>query len=474
MNGSKMKKYILAIVIYFVTSMGMTAMNSDEITGSWSSILKVQGMQLTIVINIEQTEFGLKATMDSPDQKVFGIPVSSINFENNKLNFEIKNGGISFSGEMKNGKINGIFSQAGYDFDLVFSKGVVEKVAPNRPQEPKKPFPYHSEDVKFTNEKENIKLAGTLTLPKKEGKFPAVILITGSGPQNRDEELLDHKPFLVISDYLTRNGIAVLRYDDRGFAESEGDFSTATSLDFAEDVKSAVQYLKSRKEVDNTKIGLIGHSEGGIIAAIVASEMKDDISFIVQLAGTGIRGDELLLLQQELIFKVSGKPEDEIKSIIGSNKIAFDMIINSTDDKELEKSIRQFVVSEVEKNPELNKNEELKKDYIEMMIRQTLNPWMLNFLRLDPALSLEKVTCPVLSLIGEKDIQVPPNPNLKEIENALKKAGNKHYTIMELPGLNHLFQECETGSIDEYGEIEQTISPKVLDIMTNWIQKQTK
>jgi hypothetical protein len=259
----------------------------QDVTGQWNGILKVQGTSLRIVFNVTKTENGFSSTMDSPDQGAKDIPVTTTSFVNSKLKLEITNVLIEYNGELKENLITGTFRQGGQEFPMNLSKEKIEKQTVIRPQEPKKPYSYYTEEVTFQNNKENITLAGTLTLPKKEGNYPVVILITGSGPQNRDEELMGHKPFLIISDYFTKNGIAVLRYDDRGVAQSGGNFKTATSLDFASDVESAITYLKTRKEINKNKIGLVGHSEGGIIAPIVASKSKD-VNFIVLLAGTGI------------------------------------------------------------------------------------------------------------------------------------------------------------------------------------------
>ena len=275
---------------------------------------------MRVVFNIVKTDKGYSSTMDSPDQGAKGIPVTFTNFENSVLKIEISNAKIEYTGTLdKENNFIGNFKQGGQSFPMNLSKEKVEKEKFVRPQEPTKPYPYYSEDVIFENKKDKITLAGTLTLPTKEGNYPVVVLITGSGPQNRDEELLGHKPFLVLADYLTKNGIAVLRFDDRGIGESQGDFKTATSLDFASDVESAVNYLQTRKEINKKKIGLIGHSEGGIIAPMVAAKSKD-IDFIVLLAGTGIPGGELMLLQKELIERASGANEADIQKGQMTNK----------------------------------------------------------------------------------------------------------------------------------------------------------
>ena len=273
----------------------------QDITGDWNGSLKVQSMQLRLVFHVTKTDAGYSATMDSPDQGAKGIPMSKATFENSILTIEMAAAQIEYTGKLDStDMVVGTFKQAGQTFPLNLSRKSIEKEVVKRPQEPTKPYPYYSEEINFENTKDKITLAGTLNLPKKEGKFPVVVLITGSGPQNRDEELMGHKPFLVLSDYLTRNGIGVLRFDDRGTFASKGNFAKATTNDFATDVESAVNYLKKRKEIDPKHIGLIGHSEGGIIAPMVAVKSKD-VSFIVLMAGTAIPGSELLLLQQEAI-----------------------------------------------------------------------------------------------------------------------------------------------------------------------------
>ena len=310
-------------IVTFIFIFGsISTIFSQDITGTWNGILKVQGMQLSLVFHINKTENGFSSTMDSPDQKAFGIPVTTTNFENSKLIIAMANPRIEYEGVLgADGNITGTFKQSGQSFPMNLSKEKEEKEIIKRPQEPKKPYSYYTEDVVFENKVENITLAGTLSLPTKEGFFPAVILISGSGAQNRDEELLGHKPFLVIADYLTKNGIAVLRFDDRGTASSKGNFKTATTLDFATDVEAALEFLKTRKEIDQKKIGLIGHSEGGIIAPMVANKSKN-VSFIILLAGTGIPGDELLLLQQELIGRASGISDKDLqKSKIRNQKV---------------------------------------------------------------------------------------------------------------------------------------------------------
>lgn len=446
----------------------------QEIAGQWNGVLKVPGAQLRLVFDIQKTANGISATMDSPDQGAKGIPVSTSNFENSVLKITVANLKIEYEGTLgKDNIILGNFKQAGQSFPMNLSKEKVEKEALIRPQEPQKPYPYYSEEVTFQNETAHISLAGTLTLPKKEGNFPVVILISGSGPQNRDEEIFGHKPFLVISDYLTKNGIGVFRYDDRGIGQSKGNFKTATSADFATDVESAITYLKTRKEINKNKIGLIGHSEGGIIAPMVASKSKD-VAFIVLLAGTGIQGDQLVLLQQQLIGKASGVSDEELQKSKLANRKVFDIVNKSTSLEQLQIDLTNYIKQTLKDNPNGEKPAEMSDDdFIKLQLKQIATPWMYYFIRYNPAPTLEKVKCPVLALNGEKDLQVPPKENLAAIKEALSKGGNKKVTVKELANLNHLFQECKTGSPQEYATIEQTFSPIALTEILKWIKTQT-
>ena len=464
----KKKELIFLMTIFSLNLFG------QDITGQWNGVLKVQGIQLSLIFNVTKSDNGYSSTMDSPDQGAIGIPVTNTTFENSKIKFEVTNAKIEYNGELKKNEFVGTFKQAGQEFPMILSRKALEKEILKRPQEPLKPSPYYSEDVTFQNTKTNISLSGTLTFPKKDGLFPAVILISGSGPQNRDEEVFGHKPFLVISDYLTKNGIAVLRYDERGVGQSTGNFKTATSADFATDVESAIAYLQTRKEINKKKIGLVGHSEGGLIATMVASTSKD-VSFIVLLAGTGIQGDKLLLLQQKLIAKANGVSETDIKKSIKTNEKLFEMVIKSNDVNKLKTDLTSSINKTFKNGTSLEiPNGMTKEEFISIQVNQISSPWMQYFIKFNPATILEKIKCPVLAVNGEKDLQVPPKENLTAIKNALKIGGNNNVTIKEFPNLNHLFQECETGLPSEYGAIEQTFSPIVLTEITNWILNQVR
>lgn len=460
-------KKILFILVLLVVIRGL---NAQTIVGQWNGLLKIQGIELSLVFHIDSTEQGYSATMDSPDQGAKDISVSTVNFIDNTLTLKVAAARIEYVGVLNAaGIVEGTFKQAGQEFPMNLTKEVIKAKGIRRPQEPTKPYPYNAEDVAFKNKKDKLTLAGTFTWPKGKGKHPAVVLISGSGPQNRDEELMGHKPFLVLADYLTRNGYAVLRFDDRGTASSTGDFASATTFDFVNDVHAAVDFLKKRKEVDKSKIGLIGHSEGGIIAPLVTAN-SNDISFIVLLAGTGIPGHELLLQQQELIGRANGMSEADLSLVKGVNKEIYDLVLQTDNRDSINAKLTAILRNSFDELPSSIVPKELSKEaFVQMQLAQLLAPWMLSFIKYDPALVLEKVSIPVLAINGSKDLQVPAKVNLEAIQNALEKGGNDAVTTKELTGLNHLFQECETGSPNEYAQIEQTISPIALEAIVDWL-----
>ena len=441
----------------------------EEITGDWNGLLKVQGMQLRLVFHVEQSGVGYTATMDSPDQGAEGIPVTSISFQDSQLELEVSPLGINYQGIMDtNNFIKGTFKQAGQSFPLDLSKEFLEKEVLQRPQEPTEPFPYDSDEVSI-NSVDGVTLAGTLTQPKS-GASSVVVLISGSGPQDRDETFMSHKPFLVLADHLTRQGIAVLRYDDRGTAESTGNFNSATSEDFANDVKYVINYLINEHKFSN--IGLIGHSEGGLIAPMVASE-STEVKFIVLLAGPGMAGDQILIKQNELMSRDMGQNSDETAYGLEVAKTAFEIIKGSTDPEKLSNELESYLI-EAYKSPLAVVPEGMKsEDLIKLQVNRLASPWMRYFLTYDPKPTLSKVECAVLAINGEKDVQVTVD-NLAHIEQALVAGGNQSTTIKSYPGMNHLFQPCETGSINEYAQIEQTISPLVLEDISDWIRRQVK
>jgi len=463
-----MKKLFLLLVLLLTA-----VVSAQDVTGAWHGQLVFPGGKLRITINIAKAGTGYTATMDSPDQKAEGVPITTVNFMSNTLTFAIPAGNIDYKGELLNGKFVGTFNQNNYSIPLTLGREEVKEA--KRPQVPAKPYPYYEEAVTFKNEKAGITLAGTLTLPKKEGtNYPAVVLISGSGPQNRDEELLGHKPFLVLSDYLTRNGIAVLRYDDRGTAKSGGTFETGTTQDFATDAEAAFKYLLTRKEINKKKTGLAGHSEGGLIAPVVAGN-NPNVAFVVLMAGTGIPGDELMLLQNYLINKADGMPEEELNKMSVILKNGYN-VIKQENDPAVMKTRLTSVFNEQMKPVFLANGIPADKvdENITAQVEGLTSPWYAYFIRYNPAPALEKVKCPILAINGENDLQVPAKANLEAIKRAADKGGNKKVTIKSFPGLNHLFQTSATGSPSDYGDIEETMAPAVLAEISGWIVKQAK
>ena len=471
----KKRAVIIAALVTLLFSTIAFPSNNEIIEGAWQGILKVSGTELRIVFKLSQGPEGiLTATMDSPDQGAKDIPIDEVIFENGNLRLEIKVAMGVFEGKLKddNLSIEGEWKQSGRSFPLVLER-IDEVIELLRPQEPKKPYPYQEKEVAYENKEAAVKLAGTLTIPGQEGPFPAVLLISGSGPQDRNETILGHHPFLVLADYLTRCGIAVLRVDDRGVRKSGGDFTQATSEDFASDVLAGLEYLKSREEINPKQIGLIGHSEGGIIAPMVAVQSLD-VAFIILLAGTGLMGEEILYLQGELIARAEGASDEAIAKNRSLQEQMFTVVKEEKDNSVAEKRLRAILedaISEVELS---EKEKEIAEATVETQIQWVLSPWFRHFLAYDPKPTLMKVKCPVLAINGQKDVQVPPKENLAAIEEALKAGGNKNYTVKELSGLNHLFQTAQTGAISEYARIEETISPTALKIMSDWILEQTE
>ena len=461
---------------FFIVSAQQQDTSEISIKGIWEGKLKAPGIELTIVFKISENPDGtLTATMDSPDQGATGIPVEEVIFKNNTLRLEVKSAGGVFEGKVSEDflVIEGEWKQSGQTLPLTV-KRVDKAVEILRPQVPKKPYPYIEEEIVYENKDAEIKLAGTLTLPSGNAPSPVVLLISGSGPQDRNETIYNHRPFLVLADYLTRQGIAVLRVDDRGVGESTGDFSQATSVDFASDVLAGIEYLKTRKEINPKQIGLIGHSEGGLIAPMVAVK-SPDVAFIILMAGTGLTGEEILYLQGALIYRAMGVSEEDIAKNRQFNEKIFSVIKEEKDKRNAEERLRQMFMEDWEKMSD-EKKEQIgdPEVFLKAQLQGLLSPWLKFFLTYDPKPTLSKVKCPVLAINGEKDLQVPPKENLSAIEEALKVGGNQNYTIKELSNLNHLFQTAQTGLPAEYAKIEETISPVALKIISDWILEQTE
>lgn len=449
---------------------------TEELAVVWSGTLKVLFQKLEIQFRELKTG---KVYMDSLSQKVGGF-VTNKSIEGNKVTLDVPAIQAKFEGELSEGgkTLTGRWKQNIVSVELVLTRSddgsvLPQPPPPSRPQTPQAPFPYDIQEVQFANENADIRLSGTLTVPTTlPGPFPAVILISGSGPQDRDETLMEHKPFWVIADHFSRNGIATLRYDDRGVGKSTGNFSTANSKDFADDAEAALRFLQKQSKIDSEKIGFCGHSEGGLIAPMIAAR-NSEVGFIILLAGPGVNGERIGRSQSELILKATGASEDEIARQVELQRIFVDLSktrpkLSSDDFKS------QAKVAVEEHLTESEKARGAGEQMIELAIAQLQNPWFEYFMVHDPAKELEQVSCPVLALNGEKDLQVDPKLNLPIIEAALKKSACKDFQVVELPGLNHLFQNCTTGMMDEYAEIEETFDPATLTRMSDWINARQK
>lgn len=452
----------------FVASAAMA-----QIEGHWLGSLQVGALSLRIALEVTRAPDGtLVTTMDSLDQGVFGIKVAKTTFDASSrlFKFEAPTLAAAYEGTLSlDGKtISGKFTQAGIERELAFERQSAKPTL-ERPQTPKGPFPYREEEVSYENRAAGIKIAGTLSLPAGDGPFPAVLLLTGSGAQDRNESIMGHKPFWVIADYLARRGVAVLRVDDRGVGGTGGNLIECTTADLADDALAGVEFLKTRKEVDAKRIGLVGHSEGGIVAPLAATK-SPDVAFVVLLAGTGVPGEEILYMQGGLIAKAMGATDEEISEQISGQKEIY-AILKS--EKSLEEK-RSEVAAVLRKRVEALSEEERKSlgnvdAHVMMQTMQVANKWFIHFVSYDPRPALRKLRVPVMVLNGELDLQVPASQNLPEIHKCLEEGGNSDYTIIKFPGLNHLFQSAKTGSPAEYGTITETISPHVLGAIGDWI-----
>jgi len=433
--------------------------------GVWQGALEGNGMRLRLQLHVSHDDQKqLVAALDSPDQGVGGLPAIKVSQKDASFHFEIPVVSGVYEGTLNAGKmaLTGTWTQNGVEQKLDFQRSdqLLELV---RPQNPVKPYPYKEEEVSFPNGKAKISLAGTLTLPRAPGPFPAAVLLSDSGPHDRDESIVGHRPFLVLADHLTRKGIAVLRFDKRGIGKSTGDFANATTEDFAGDAEAALAYLKTRKEIDLKKTGLIGHGEGGMIAPLVAAH-SSDVAWIVLLAGPGLNGEDTLLLQSELILKTAGVDDDQIAKTREFNRQTYALVRQEKDTATL-----QAKLSDLVENSGMSAS--LPPAALQSQVRLMVSPWFRFSLDYDPVPTLQKTMCPVLALNGEKDLQVAPKENLAKIQKALQDGGNKDFQTTELSGLNHLFQHSPTGSPTEYGGIQETMAPEALNAVSDWVLK---
>lgn len=445
---------------------------AQSAAGRWEGRLSVDNTQLRLAFNIQQQGSGLKATLDSPDQGARGIPVDSVGQKADSLFLYLPRMGASFAGrlESKGQTLHGQWKQGGMSIPLVMQREETEAM-PERPQHPTEPFSYHSEEVSFPNKEADIRLAGTLSRPKGEGQYPAVILVSGSGPQDRDETILDHKPFLVLADYLTRQGLAVLRYDDRGFGKSSGNFTTATTADFAGDAAAAFDYLQNRRDVKANQIGMIGHSEGGIIAPLVSHNGKP-LAFAVLLAAPALPGHELILQQGMAIMQQQGAAELQLEQYQNQQSRLLEVVRNETDLQKAAQELQSLLTAAYDSLSQNGQQHTMPAAQIQGQVAQLLSPWFRYFIALDPAEALATLDAPALALFGSKDLQVPAVANAEALKKIREEQNKDNIHIEVLPGLNHLFQPAETGLPQEYGQIETTMAPEALEMIGEWIEQQ--
>ena len=477
-----MKRKLYFIKKYSFACAGLVAVFSafgqKNVSGIWQGMLT--GTQFRLVFHITEDKNGLSASLDSPDQGVMNIKASTITLKGDSVTISFNRPTVTYQGKIANdSSIDGTWIQNNVNASLHLNR-TAQAIVLNRPQTPRPPFPYKSQDVIYFNPDKSIQYGATITIPEGKGPFPAALLITGSGQQNRDEEIFGHKPFAVIADYLTRNGYIVLRVDDRSIGQTTGNFATSTSRDFANDAEISLDYLKQRPEVNANKIGLIGHSEGGMIAQVIAAERKD-IAFIISLAGPGEKITGLMTHQDSAVLASAGMSKNYVAvyselygkllpAIVaaGSKSDAADTA-RAVMDQWINRSPKEIVLATTGIHDDASKDKLINK-----FVDQLYTPWWRYFLTYDPAPNIKKSNAQVLVLNGDKDIQVIAATNLPAWEEALKKSRSKSYEIKKLPGLNHLFQHCMLCTVPEYGKLEETFAPEVLSLMVTWLNAHVK
>ena len=439
----------------------------SKIEGTWQGAIETGNMRMRLQLHISHDQAGgLIASVDSLDQSIQGIPASRVSEKGSDIKLELPAFDAEYTGTVNTAKnsIAGTWSQSGNTEKLDFrrSERILEL---RRPQNPAKPYPYKVEEVSFAAADGKANLAATLTLPQSNAPFPAVLLVGGSGPNDRDETTAGHKTFLVLSDFLTRRGIAVLRYDKRGIAQSTGNYAAATLEDFAQDAQLVFAYLKSRKEVDTKRLGIIGYSEGGILGALVATR-STDVSWLVLMGTPVTTGERTLLRQSELIARAGGLPEEQITRSLEFDRNAYAVVREEKNPEAMEKRLNVLV-------EQSGLSQAMSPAALQAQIRVMSSPWFRDFLIYDPEPVLEKLQCPVLALSGDRDLQVDSTENVPLLRKAYETSGNKDFTVVEIEGVNHLFQTAQSGSPALYGAIEETMAPSVLAVVRNWIVKHT-
>jgi hypothetical protein len=448
------------------------------LAGDWNGTLTFGGSQLRLVLHLTaRPGGGLAATMDSPDQGARGLPVDTVVVHGDTLRLDLPKLHAGYSGVIAAGgaAIHGSWTQGGTVLALDLARGAAAEA--RRPQDPVPPYPYDEEQVTVVNRAADVTLAGTLTRPRGPGPFPAVLLISGSGPQNRDEEIFGHRPFRVIADRLTRHGFAVLRLDDRGLGGSTGDFARATLEDFVSDAGAAVAFLAARPDVDHARIGLVGHSEGALVAPLVAvgggatpgAAGARPVAFVVLLAGPGVPGDSLLGLQGARLMQAGGASPGMIEWNQRLQRGMFRIVKTAPDSTAMRLALQRVIADALPRLP-AEAQGRITAQSLAGQVPMVMSPWFRSFVAYDPRPTLRRLRCPVLAMTGAKDLQVPARENLPAIAAALAAGGNREARTLEMPGLNHLFQSAGSGLVSEYGTIEETFAPAALDTLTTWLE----
>jgi pimeloyl-ACP methyl ester carboxylesterase len=469
-----MKKF-LALLSSACCLCSIHAMAQHNPVGNWLGTLSAGGGKMRVVVHVSDSAGIIHATMDSPDQNVKGIKVPAVRYAGDSLLLFL--GSASYAGKfVDNNNIEGTWTQ-GQAFPLKLERSDLAE----KPQTPVPPFPYLSEEVSFTNKDGSMTYSGTVTAPGDGKRHPALLLQTGSGQQNRDEEILGHKPFMVIADYLTRRGYVVLRVDDRGVGKTtRGDIMKATTADFASDANTELDYLKERPEVDKGKMGVLGHSEGGMIAFMLAAQRKD-LVFIISMAGPGVPNKSLMIAQNDALLKQAGVPEASRKAylqlydamVVAQQKARNTMALTNAIDQAVS-DWRRKTSTEIVQNTTSITDSATQRRFVSTFATQFDLPWFRYFMSYDPEALAGNVTAKVLALNGDKDVQVPAELSQQGWRSLLAKSHSRKHEVKVLPGLNHLFQECKRCDVDEYGELDQTISPIALATIADWLDKEVK
>jgi pimeloyl-ACP methyl ester carboxylesterase len=469
------ERWIPAALLAALPALGVTPAGAQEPgpVGSWLGSLSVPGATLRIVFHIQEADSAYTATLDSPDQGATGIPVTEVLVLGDSVELRLPMIGGVFAGSLQGDTLAGTWSQGGMDFPLLLER-TDSLPATARPQDPEPPFPYAVEEVRFPNPEAGIELAGTLTLPASPGPHPAALLVSGSGPQDRNEALMGHRPFLVLGDFLTRQGIAVLRYDDRGVGASGGDFDAATTLDLAADAAAGIAFLRTRDDIRPEDLWIVGHSEGGLVAPMVANQ-RGDLAGVVLLAGPGVTGDSIIRLQTDLIARAGGASA-ELLARQRAAQASLNRAVLEIEDRDSAAAIidREMRTSIAAMSPEERSQAGLtdaaaRDRFIAASTRRLLSPWMRFFVAYDPGPALRALDVPTLALLGSLDLQVPAGENAAALRAALDQSQAPRWDVRVLPGLNHLFQHATTGAPSEYGGIEETFAPEAMRMIADWI-----